>query len=90
MSLVGPRPWPPPMVAKQVAKGITYRNEIVAGWTGPAQVEKGVVESAGYSVLDAAYVDRCRNANAWQILRNDLDILRRTIVVMARGEGLNF
>ena len=45
MSLVGPRPWPPPMVANQVAKGITYRNEIVAGWTGPAQVEKGVTES---------------------------------------------
>ena len=31
MSLVGPRPWPPPMVANQVAKGFTYRNEFVAG-----------------------------------------------------------
>ena len=47
MSLVGPRPWPPSMVASQVAKGYTYRNEFVAGWTGPAQVEKGVTESAG-------------------------------------------
>ena len=41
MSLVGPRPWPPSMVADQVAKGYTYRNEFVAGWTGPAQVQKG-------------------------------------------------
>ena len=85
MSLVGPRPWPPPMVANQVAKGFTYRNEFVAGWTGPAQVEKGVTESAGYAVLDVAYVDRCRRPTAWQIVRNDLGILRRTVVVMARG-----
>ncbi len=49
MSLVGPRPWPPSMVANQVAKGLTYRNEFVAGWTGPAQVQKGVTESAGYA-----------------------------------------
>ena len=41
MSLVGPRPWPPSMVANQVAKGFTYRNEFVAGWTGPAQVAEG-------------------------------------------------
>jgi len=74
----------------QVEKGFTYRNEFVAGWTGPAQVEKGVTESAGYSVLDAEYVDRCRGATALQIVRNDLTILRRTIVVMARGEGLEY
>ena len=90
MSLVGPRPWPPAMVMDQVEKGFTYRNEFVAGWTGPAQVEKGVTESAGYSVLDAEYVDRCRGATALQIVRNDLTILRRTIVVMAKGEGLEY
>ncbi len=90
MSLVGPRPWPPAMVANQVANGFSYRNEFVAGWTGPAQVEKGVTESAGYAVLDVAYVDRCRSSNAWRIVRNDLAILRRTIVVMAKGEGLDY
>src|SRR4249920_3557651 len=52
MSLVGPRPWPPSMVATQVAKGLTYRNEFVAGWTGSAQVQKGVTESAGFAGLD--------------------------------------
>ena len=72
MSLVGPRPWPPAMVATQVAKGFTYRNEFVAGWTGPAQVEKGVTESSGYSVLDVAYVEACRRASAWQVIRTDL------------------
>jgi lipopolysaccharide/colanic/teichoic acid biosynthesis glycosyltransferase len=90
MSLVGPRPWPPSMVANQAAKGLSYRNEFVAGWTGPAQVEKGVTESAGYAQLDVAYVEACRSSSAWQIVRRDLGILRRTLVVMAKGEGLRF
>ena len=90
MSLVGPRPWPPAMVATQVEKGLTYRNEFVAGWTGPAQVEKGVTESSGYSVLDVAYVEACRRASPWQLIRTDLRFLRRTLAVMAKGEGLRF
>ena len=90
MSLVGPRPWPPSMVANQVANGFTYRNDFIAGWTGPAQVEKGVIESAGYAILDDAYVERCHASSALRIVRSDLGILRRTVGVMARGEGLRF
>jgi len=90
MSLVGPRPWPPSMVADQVARGFTYRNEFIAGWTGPAQVEKGITESSGYAVLDVAYVEACGRASRWQIVRNDLALLRRTIAVLMRGEGLRF
>ena len=90
MSLVGPRPWPPSMVANQVAQGLTYRNEFVAGWTGPAQVEKGVTETAGYAVLDVAYVEAARAAGARTLLRMDIAILWKTLLVMARGEGLEF
>jgi lipopolysaccharide/colanic/teichoic acid biosynthesis glycosyltransferase len=90
MSIVGPRPWPPQMVATQVAKGATYRNEFVAGWTGPAQVEKGVTETAGYAALDTAYVEACGRSSALAIVRRDLGLLWRTLVVMAKGEGLNF
>ena len=90
MSLVGPRPWPPPMVATQVEKGFDYRNEFIAGWTGPAQVEKGVTESSRYAVLDVAYVDACHSASAWQVIRTDLGLLNRTIAVMVKGEGLRF
>ena len=64
MSLVGPRPWPPSMVATQMATGLTYRNEFIAGWTGPAQVQKGVTEPAGYAELDVSYVDTCRHSTA--------------------------
>ena len=90
MSLVGPRPWPPSMVAKQVAQGLTYREEFVAGWTGPAQVQKGATETAGYAQLDLAYVDACRQGSALRVVRKDLGILWRTVLVMARGEGLAF
>jgi hypothetical protein len=38
MSLVGPRLWPRSMVEAQVAGGLMYQNEFVAGWTSPAQV----------------------------------------------------
>jgi lipopolysaccharide/colanic/teichoic acid biosynthesis glycosyltransferase len=90
MSLVGPRPWPTSMVAEQVARGFTYRDEFIAGWTGPAQVEKGVTEPAGYAVLDVAYIEACRRASAWRLVLNDLGLLRRTISVLAEGEGLRF
>ena len=90
MSLVGPRPWPPSMVANQAAKGFTYRNEFVAGWTGPAQVQKGVTESAGYAELDLAYVEACRRQSGARIVRRDIAILWRTVAVMAKGEGLQF
>jgi len=90
MSLVGPRPWPPSMVASQAARGLTYRSEFVAGWTGPAQVQKGVTEPAGFTELDLAYVERCRRRGGFRVVLLDLGILWRTVQVMARGEGLQF
>lgn len=90
MSLVGPRPWPPSMVRDQVAAGQDYRNRVVAGWTGPAQVQKGVTKPAGYAQLDLAYVEACRTWSAARLLRYDLGILWRTVKVMAKGEGLQY
>jgi lipopolysaccharide/colanic/teichoic acid biosynthesis glycosyltransferase len=90
MSLVGPRPWPPSMVEKQVAKGFDYRCHIVAGWTGPAQVQKGVTEPAGYTALDLAYVDACRTLSGPRLALLDLGILWQTVKVMAKGQGLQF
>jgi len=90
MSLVGPRPWPPSMVRNQLAKGYDYRNHITAGWTGPAQVQKGITEPAGYAELDLAYVEACRTRSGMRLVRFDLGILWRTVKVMARGEGLQF
>jgi lipopolysaccharide/colanic/teichoic acid biosynthesis glycosyltransferase len=90
MSLVGPRPWPPSMVAQQLSDGLDYRNLITAGWTGPAQVRKDVTETSGYTQLDLDYVDACRSWSAARLLRYDLVMLWQTVRLMARGEGLRF
>jgi lipopolysaccharide/colanic/teichoic acid biosynthesis glycosyltransferase len=88
LSLVGPRPWPPDMVRRQVAEGRDYRNRVPAGLTGPAQVTKG--DGIPYEDLDSAYVERCSTLSGWALVRYDLQILRRTFSVVARGEGLNY
>lgn len=90
MSLVGPRPWPLTMVADQVARGDDYRHHIRAGWTGPAQVQKGTPDPVSYATLDRAYVEACRTWGARALLRYDLRILRETIAVLRRGEGLKY
>ncbi|HEY8775693.1 MAG TPA: sugar transferase [Gaiellaceae bacterium] len=88
ISLVGPRPWPPEMVQRQVAEGRDYRNRVPAGLTGPAQVTKG--EGIPYEDLDSRYVEACGSLSSWALVRYDLQILGQTLAVMARGEGLNF
>jgi lipopolysaccharide/colanic/teichoic acid biosynthesis glycosyltransferase len=88
LSLVGPRPWPPELVEQQRAEGITYRDEVPAGLTGLAQLTKGSDQC--YADLDIAYVDRCRNLGGWALARYDLEIVLRTVRVVARGEGLSY
>ena len=90
MSLVGPRPWPREMVDRQVDAGLDYRNRIPAGWTGPAQVQKGVVETVHYTELDLAYVEACRSWSGARLVRHDLGIVWQTVRVLLRGEGLRF
>ena len=89
MSLVGPRPWPASMVARQAAEGNDYRNLILAGWTGPAQVRKGV-PGVRFADLDLAYVEACRTWTGGRLARYDLSVLWDTVRLMARGEGLQF
>jgi lipopolysaccharide/colanic/teichoic acid biosynthesis glycosyltransferase len=90
MSLVGPRPWPPSMVRRQVAEGLDYRNHVLPGWTGPVQVQKGIVEPGRYAELDLAYVEACRSWSGLRLARYDLELLWRTLKVLARGEGLTY
>ena len=76
------------MVRRQVAEGLDYRNRILAGLTGPAQVTKG--EGIPYEDLDSRYLERTSTLSSWALVRYDLGILWRTAVVIARGEGLNY
>ena len=88
ISLVGPRPWPPELVDKQRAEGLTYRDELTAGLTGPAQITKG--SGRRYADLDLEYLERARRLGSWALLRYDLQILARTVSVIARGQGLSY
>ena len=88
ISLVGPRPWPPELVERQRAEGLTYRDELTAGLTGTAQITKG--SGQRYADLDLAYAERFRSLGSWALVRYDLQILVRTIGVIARGEGLSY
>jgi lipopolysaccharide/colanic/teichoic acid biosynthesis glycosyltransferase len=86
MSLVGPRPWPPELVDRQLARGVDYRLRVPAGWTGPAQVAKG--RARDYEQLDLAYVELLETRSGWDIVRHDVGVLRETVRTMLRGEGL--
>jgi lipopolysaccharide/colanic/teichoic acid biosynthesis glycosyltransferase len=88
MSLVGPRPWPPSLVERQVERGVDYRLRVPAGWTGPAQVAKGT--DASFEALDLEYVACCARGGGMALVRHDLGILRRTVATLLRGEGLRY
>ena len=88
MSLVGPRPWPPELVERQLVRGVDYRLRVTAGWTGPAQVSKGL--EVQFENLDREYVELLETRSAREIVRYDLRILRRTLATMLRGEGLAY
>ena len=88
ISLVGPRPWPPELVERQLARGVDYRLRVTAGWTGPAQVSKGL--DVQYENLDRAYVELLATRPAREVVRHDLRILRRTLATMLRREGLAY
>jgi len=88
MSLVGPRPWPPELVERQRAEGLRYRDELSAGLTGLAQLTKG--SDRLYADLDLEYLDHTRQLGSWALVRYDLQIVVRTLAVIARGEGLSY
>jgi lipopolysaccharide/colanic/teichoic acid biosynthesis glycosyltransferase len=88
MSLVGPRPWPDELVERQVGRGVDYRLRVPAGWTGPAQVSKGL--DVQFEQLDLDYVSLLAAGSAWDVVRRDLGILGRTVGTMMRGEGLAY
>ena len=88
MSLVGPRPWPPELVERQLERGVDYRLRVTAGWTGPAQVSKGL--DIQYENLDRAYVELLETRPARVVVLHDLHILRRTVATMLRREGLTY
>jgi len=92
MSLVGPRPWPIPLVKEQIASGVDYRNYVRAGWTGLAQLQKsskGYVDSSAHPPsLDLEYIELCKKLPGWRLCLFDLGVLWKTFMVMLESKGL--
>jgi lipopolysaccharide/colanic/teichoic acid biosynthesis glycosyltransferase len=91
MSLVGPRPWPVPMVEKQRTDGYRYRDEVIAGWTGPAQLRKDMPRKT-YSALDLdlEYVESLKTWSGLRVVRNDVQVLFASLRTVARRRGLRY
>jgi putative colanic acid biosynthesis UDP-glucose lipid carrier transferase len=90
ISLVGPRPWPVPMVEKQVADGYDYRLHVIAGWTGPAQVRKDTPKRSQATELDLEYAALCGTLNGPQLLWHDVKVLWQSFRTALRGRGLRY
>ena len=90
ISLVGPRPWPVPMVERQVAEGHDYRLRTIAGWTGPAQVTKDSSAKSQATALDLEYVELCAKLSGPHLVLHDLRVLRQSLRTVLRARGLRF
>ena len=90
ISLVGPRPWPVPMVERQVAEGHDYRLRTIAGWTGPAQVTKDSSAKSQATALDLEYVELCGTLSGPHLVLHDLRVLRQSLRTVLRARGLRF
>ena len=85
MSLVGPRPWPPSMVAEQVVEGSTYRERDHRRLDRPGSVRERHRRAAGYRELDCEYVDACRTMSRQFVSSATTSrLLWRTVDVMLR------
>jgi lipopolysaccharide/colanic/teichoic acid biosynthesis glycosyltransferase len=90
MSLVGPRPWPVHMVNDQIKRGMAYRNLILAGWTGPSQLQKGNPTPQDSEKLDLSYLSRCRTSPRRDLWLYDIKVLLQTARVVLKGQGLTY
>jgi lipopolysaccharide/colanic/teichoic acid biosynthesis glycosyltransferase len=88
MSLVGVRPWPVRLLDAGTVARQGYRRTAVVGWTGPAQLTKGMREPVEGTELDLAYLNAVETWSGARLVRYDLSILFRTVRVLLRGEGL--
>ncbi len=87
MSLIGPRPLALHHYERDFAQGNVSRYLLRGGLLGLGHIRKGTVEM-GDPVFEYKYIDAYLHYSAFALLKLDLWILYRGLVVVVKGKGL--
>jgi lipopolysaccharide/colanic/teichoic acid biosynthesis glycosyltransferase len=87
MSIVGPRPLAVHHYERDLAQGNITRKLLQGGLLGLGHIHKGTSEM-GNPKYEYEYLDYCVNKPSWEILKLDLSIILKGIVLMSKGKGL--
>ncbi len=87
MSIVGPRPLAVHHYERDLAQGNITRKLLRGGLLGLGHIHKGTSEM-GNPKYEYEYLDYCVNKSSWEILKLDLSIILKGIVLMSKGKGL--
>ncbi len=86
MSIVGPRPLSVMHSERDSAQGNVTRSLLKIGLLGLGHIKKGTVEM-GNSLYEYQYIDEYLNRTSFGLLRLDLWIIWKGIIVILRGGG---
>ena len=86
MSVVGPRPLSVLHYERDKAQGNVTRSLLKGGLLGLGHINKGTAEM-GNSLYEYQYIDEYLNRSAFGLLRLDLWIIWRGIIVILKGGG---
>lgn len=87
MSLIGPRPLALHHYERDFAQGNVSRYLLRGGLLGLGHIRKGTVEM-GDPVFEYEYIDAYLHYSAFALLKLDLWILYKGLVVVVKGKGL--
>ena len=86
MSIVGPRPLSVLHYERDKAQGNVTRSLLKGGLLGLGHINKGTAEM-GNSLYEYQYIDEYLNLSSFGLLRRDLWIIWKGVVVILRGGG---
>jgi lipopolysaccharide/colanic/teichoic acid biosynthesis glycosyltransferase len=87
MSIVGPRPLAVHHYERDLAQGNVTRKLLKGGLLGFGHIRKGTIQM-GDPQYEFEYLDYCVRKSSLQLLKVDLGIIYKGILLMLKGKGL--
>ena len=87
MTLVGPRPTNTENSKQMKLAGNYTKERMICGLTGPFQARKGE-KQMGQRITDEEYINFVASHSGWQVVKRDIQILFKTIVLVFKAEGI--